>query len=271
MESSATTQWDWDISSTSNFVSEQCVRLRRETALLICEVNAANPPASAVPAVKGLFRKPTYQQRRNLRQHHLDYSQRRGMVPSMGTEKSKSTSIRVSGFITPDSSRSRWEHPTHDHQEIGGRIPTAKVQGGSDGRSIHGCNPASLADAIDYDNLIAISSMMGSGGLIVMDEDNCMVDIAKFFLEFTVDESCGKCPPRVGNKRLYEMLDKVAKVRRLSKTSTRWKNFATIKRTRCADSDKPRPTCSFRSVLPRRVRCSRVDHKCPPAFAALIN
>ena len=54
--------------------------------------------------------------------------------------------------------------------------------------------------------------MMGSGGLIVMDEDNCMVDIAKFFLEFTVDESCGKCTPcRVGNKRLYEMLDKVTK------------------------------------------------------------
>ena len=62
---------------------------------------------------------------------------------------------------------------------------------------------------IDYDNLIAIGSMMGSGGLIVMDEDNCMVDIAKFFLEFTVDESCGKCTPcRIGTKRLYEMLDK---------------------------------------------------------------
>ncbi|MBQ2823118.1 MAG: 4Fe-4S binding protein, partial [Oscillospiraceae bacterium] len=65
---------------------------------------------------------------------------------------------------------------------------------------------------IDYDNLIAIGSMMGSGGLIVMDEDNCMVDIAKFFLEFTVDESCGKCTPcRIGTKRLYEMLDKITK------------------------------------------------------------
>ena len=76
-----------------------------------------------------------------------------------------------------------------------------------------GCIPASLIDTpIDYDNLIAIGSMMGSGGLIVMDEDNCMVDIAKFFLEFTVDESCGKCTPcRIGNKRLYEMLDKVTK------------------------------------------------------------
>ncbi|MBQ7981584.1 MAG: 4Fe-4S binding protein, partial [Oscillospiraceae bacterium] len=76
-----------------------------------------------------------------------------------------------------------------------------------------GCIPADHFDvAIDYDNLIAIGSMMGSGGLIVMDEDNCMVDIAKFFLEFTVDESCGKCTPcRVGTKRLYEMLDKITK------------------------------------------------------------
>ena len=65
---------------------------------------------------------------------------------------------------------------------------------------------------IDYDNLVGIGSMMGSGGLIVMDEDNCMVDIAKFFLEFTVDESCGKCTPcRVGTKRLYEILDKITK------------------------------------------------------------
>ena len=76
-----------------------------------------------------------------------------------------------------------------------------------------GCIPAEHMDIpIDYDNLISIGSMMGSGGLIVMDEDTCMVDIAKFFLEFTVDESCGKCTPcRVGTKRLYEMLDKITK------------------------------------------------------------
>ena len=65
---------------------------------------------------------------------------------------------------------------------------------------------------IDYDNLISIGSMMGSGGLIVMDEDTCMVDIAKFFLQFTVDESCGKCTPcRVGTKRLYEILEKITR------------------------------------------------------------
>ncbi|MBQ9341456.1 MAG: 4Fe-4S binding protein, partial [Lachnospiraceae bacterium] len=74
-----------------------------------------------------------------------------------------------------------------------------------------GCIPAEHFDVpIDYDNLIAIGSMMGSGGLIVMDEDNCMVDIAKFFLQFTVDESCGKCTPcRVGTKRMLEILNKI--------------------------------------------------------------
>ncbi|MBQ2737397.1 MAG: 4Fe-4S binding protein, partial [Clostridia bacterium] len=76
-----------------------------------------------------------------------------------------------------------------------------------------GCIPATHLDTpIDYDSLMSIGSMMGSGGLIVMDEDNCMVDIAKFFLEFTVDESCGKCAPcRIGTKRLYEILDKITK------------------------------------------------------------
>ena len=99
-------------------------------------------------------------------------------------------------------------------EDIGGGIPGGKkFKAAQTGGPSGGCIPASLIDTkIDYDNLIAIGSMMGSGGLIVMDEDNCMVDIAKFFLEFTVDESCGKCTPcRIGNKRLYEMLDKVTK------------------------------------------------------------
>jgi len=99
-------------------------------------------------------------------------------------------------------------------EEIGGGIPNGKkFKAAQTGGPSGGCIPAELLDTpIDYDNLIAIGSMMGSGGLIVMDEDNCMVDIAKFFLEFTVDESCGKCTPcRIGNKRLYEMLDKITK------------------------------------------------------------
>ena len=97
-------------------------------------------------------------------------------------------------------------------EEIGGGIPGGKkFKAAQTGGPSGGCIPADLIDTpIDYDNLIAIGSMMGSGGLIVMDEDNCMVDIAKFFLEFTVDESCGKCTPcRIGNKRLYEILEKI--------------------------------------------------------------
>ena len=99
-------------------------------------------------------------------------------------------------------------------EDIGGGCPNGKkFKAAQTGGPSGGCIPASLIDTpIDYDNLMAIGSMMGSGGLIVMDEDNCMVDIAKFFLEFTVDESCGKCTPcRIGNKRLLEMLDKVTK------------------------------------------------------------
>jgi NADP-reducing hydrogenase subunit HndC len=97
-------------------------------------------------------------------------------------------------------------------EDIGGGIPNGKkFKAAQTGGPSGGCIPAQHLDTpIDYDNLIAIGSMMGSGGLIVMDEDNCMVDIAKFFLEFTVDESCGKCTPcRIGNKRLLELLNKI--------------------------------------------------------------
>ena len=96
--------------------------------------------------------------------------------------------------------------------DIGGGIPNGKkFKAAQTGGPSGGCIPAHLIDTpIDYDNLISIGSMMGSGGLIVMDEDNCMVDIAKFFLEFTVDESCGKCTAcRIGTKRLLELLDKI--------------------------------------------------------------
>ena len=97
-------------------------------------------------------------------------------------------------------------------EEIGGGIPNGKkFKAAQTGGPSGGCIPASLIDTpIDYDSLISIGSMMGSGGLIVMDEDTCMVDIAKFFLEFTVDESCGKCAPcRIGTKRMLEILEKI--------------------------------------------------------------
>jgi NADH:ubiquinone oxidoreductase subunit F (NADH-binding)/NAD-dependent dihydropyrimidine dehydrogenase PreA subunit len=89
----------------------------------------------------------------------------------------------------------------------GGREFKAVQTGGPSG----GCLTKSFLDTpIDYDNLVAAGSMMGSGGMIVLDEDDCMVSIAKFYLEFTLDESCGKCAPcRIGNKRLHEILEKI--------------------------------------------------------------
>ena len=97
-------------------------------------------------------------------------------------------------------------------EEIGGGVPNGKkFKAAQTGGPSGGCIPAEHLDVpIDYDNLIAIGSMMGSGGMIIMDEDNCMVDIAKFFLEFTVDESCGKCTPcRIGTRRMMEILEKI--------------------------------------------------------------
>ena len=99
-------------------------------------------------------------------------------------------------------------------EEIGGGIPNdKKFKAAQTGGPSGGCIPAEHLDVpIDYDNLKEIGSMMGSGGLIVMDEDTCMVDIAKFFLEFTVDESCGKCTPcRIGTRRMLEILEKITK------------------------------------------------------------
>ncbi len=138
---------------------------------------------------------------------------------SMGTEKSKGTKVFALGGKIHNTGLVEVPMGTTLREiveEIGGGVPNGKkFKAAQTGGPSGGCIPASLIDTeIDYDNLIAIGSMMGSGGLIVMDEDNCMVDIAKFFLEFTVDESCGKCTPcRVGTKRLYEMLDKITQGR----------------------------------------------------------
>ncbi|MBR3037969.1 MAG: 4Fe-4S binding protein, partial [Clostridia bacterium] len=96
--------------------------------------------------------------------------------------------------------------------DIGGGIPNGrKFKAVQTGGPSGGCIPAQYLDLpIDYDNLIKIGAMMGSGGMIVMDDTTCMVDVARFFLDFTVDESCGKCTPcRIGTRRLLEMLDKI--------------------------------------------------------------
>ncbi|MDN5315547.1 MAG: NADP-reducing hydrogenase subunit HndC [Clostridiales bacterium] len=189
-----------------------------ETALMrSIEGKRGNPtPRPPFPAVKGLFGKPTI----------LNNVETYANIPSiirngaewfsaMGTEKSKGTKVFALGGKVNNVGLVEIPMGTTVREivfDIGGGIPGGKefkaVQtGGPSG----GCIPASLLDVpIDYDNLIAAGSMMGSGGMIVMDEDTCMVDIAKFFLEFTVEESCGKCAPcRIGTTRMLELLEKI--------------------------------------------------------------
>ena len=173
-------------------------------------------PRPPVPAVKGLFAKPTIlnnvETYANVPQIILKGAD---WFASMGTEKSKGTKVFALGGKIKNTGLVEIPMGTTLRtivEEIGGGIPGGKkFKAAQTGGPSGGCIPASLIDTpIDYDNLIAIGSMMGSGGLIVMDEDTCMVDIAKFFLEFTVDESCGKCTPcRVGTKRLLELLTKI--------------------------------------------------------------
>ncbi|MGN1047784.1 MAG: NADH-ubiquinone oxidoreductase-F iron-sulfur binding region domain-containing protein, partial [Eubacteriales bacterium] len=189
-----------------------------ETALLTSiEGNRGEPrPRPPFPAVKGLFGKPTIinnvETYANIAQIILKGAD---WFASMGTEKSKGTKVFALGGKITNTGLVEIPMGTTLREvveEIGGGVPNGKkFKAAQTGGPSGGCIPASLIDTpIDYDNLIAIGSMMGSGGLIVMDEDNCMVDIAKFFLEFTVDESCGKCTPcRVGTRRLLEILEKI--------------------------------------------------------------
>ena len=189
-----------------------------ETALLTSiEGHRGEPrPRPPFPAVKGLFGKPTII---NNVETYANIAQIINKGPewfaSMGTEKSKGTKVFALGGKITNTGLVEIPMGTTLREvveEIGGGVPNGKkFKAAQTGGPSGGCIPASLIDTpIDYDNLIAIGSMMGSGGLIVMDEDNCMVDIAKFFLEFTVDESCGKCTPcRVGTVRLLEILEKI--------------------------------------------------------------
>lgn len=189
-----------------------------ETALMTSiEGKRGEPrPRPPFPAVKGLRGKPTLlnnvETYANIPQIILNGSK---WFSSVGTEKSKGTKVFALGGKIHNTGLVEVPMGTSLREivyEIGGGIPQGKAfKAAQTGGPSGGCIPAELIDTeIDYESLQSIGSMMGSGGLIVMDEDNCMVDIAKFFLEFTVDESCGKCTPcRVGTKRLYEMLCKI--------------------------------------------------------------
>ena len=189
-----------------------------ETALMTSiEGKRGEPrPRPPFPALKGLFQKPTILNNvetwANVTQIILNGPE---WFKSIGTERSAGTKvfalggkIKHTGLVEVPMGTTLREIV----EEIGGGVPNghtfkAAQTGGPSG----GCIPASEMDVrIDYDNLLAIGAMMGSGGMIIMDDTTCMVDIAKFFLEFTVDESCGKCTPcRVGTRRLLEILNKI--------------------------------------------------------------
>jgi len=189
-----------------------------ETALMTSiEGKRGEPrPRPPFPAVKGLWEKPsilnnveTYANIPQIINNGAEW------FASVGTEKSKGTKVfALTGKI---SNTGLVEIPMGTTmreivEEIGGGVPNGKkYKAAQTGGPSGGCIPASLIDTpIDYDSLINIGSMMGSGGLIVMDEDTCMVDLAKFFLGFIVDESCGKCVPcRIGTKRMLEILTRI--------------------------------------------------------------
>ncbi|HHT92916.1 MAG TPA: NADH-quinone oxidoreductase subunit NuoF [Clostridia bacterium] len=189
-----------------------------ETALMtsIEGMRGEPRPRPPFPAVKGLWQQPTI----------LNNVETYANIPviinngpewfkQIGTEKSRGTKVFAVGGKIKNTGLVEIPMGTTLREvvyEIGGGIPgDKKFKAAQTGGPSGGCIPASLIDTpIDYDSLIKIGSMMGSGGLIVMDEDTCMVDIAKFFLEFTVEESCGKCPPcRIGTKRMYDILEKI--------------------------------------------------------------
>ena len=246
-----------------------------ETALMTSiEGHRGEPrPRPPFPAVKGLFGKPT------LLNNVETYANITAIInngaewfKSIGTESSKGTKVFAVGGKINNTGLVEIPMGTTLREivyEIGGGIPNGKkFKAAQTGGPSGGCIPANLIDTpIDYDSLISIGSMMGSGGLIVMDEDTCMVDIAKFFLEFTVDESCGKCAPcRIGTKRLLEILNKITSgngtledIDRLEQLCYSIKNAALCGLGQTA----PNPILSTLKYFRDEYVAHVVDKKCP--------
>ena len=191
-----------------------------ETALMTSIEGKRGEPRTRppFPAIKGLFGRPTILNNvETLANVPIIILKGAEWFSSIGTEKSKGTKVFAVGGKINNTGLVEVPMGTTLREiiyDIGGGIPKGKkFKAAQTGGPSGGCIPEEHLDTpIDYDSLSAIGSMMGSGGLIVMDEDNCMVDIAKFFLEFTINESCGKCPPcRIGTRRMYEILDRITK------------------------------------------------------------
>ena len=246
-----------------------------ETALMTSiEGKRGEPrPRPPFPAVKGLYQKPTtlnnVETYANIPQIILKGAD---WFASMGTEKSKGTKVFALGGKINNTGLVEVPMGTTLRtivEEIGGGIPNGKkFKAAQTGGPSGGCIPAEHLDVpIDYDNLLAIGSMMGSGGLIVMDEDNCMVDIAKFFLEFTVDESCGKCTPcRIGTKRLLEMLEKITTGQGTLEMLDEMEelcNYIKANSLCGLGQTAPNPVLSTLRYFKDEYIAHVVDHKCP--------
>ena len=246
-----------------------------ETALMTSiEGKRGEPrPRPPFPAVKGLYQKPTIlnnvETYANIAQIILKGAD---WFASMGTEKSKGTKVFALGGKINHTGLVEIPMGTTLREivfEIGGGIPNGKkFKAAQTGGPSGGCIPEQHLDVpIDYDNLLEIGSMMGSGGLIVMDEDNCMVDIAKFYLEFTVDESCGKCTPcRIGTKRLLEMLEKITtgmgNIQMLDEMEELC-NFIKANSLCGLGQTAPNPVLSTLRYFRDEYEAHVVDHKCP--------
>lgn len=246
-----------------------------ETALMVSiEGNRGEPrPRPPFPANKGLFGKPTLLN--NVETYaNITWIINNGAAAyaAIGTEGSKGTKVFALGGKITNTGLVEIPMGTPLRtiiEDIGGGVPNGKkfkaVQtGGPSGA----CIPASEFDIpIDYENLARIGAMIGSGGMIVLDEDNCMVDIAKFFLQFTVDESCGKCTPcRVGIRRMLEILDKITSgngtledIDRLEKLATQIKATALCGLGQTAPNPVLSTIRNFRDEYVAHV----VDKRCP--------
>ena len=246
-----------------------------ETALMTSiEGKRGEPrPRPPFPAVKGLFGQPTI----------LNNVETYANVPqiinkgwewfaSMGTEKSKGTKVFALGGKINNTGLVEVPMGTTLREiiyDIGGGCPNGKkFKAAQTGGPSGGCIPASHLDVkIDYDNLTAIGSMMGSGGMIVMDEDNCMVDIARFFLDFTVDESCGKCAPcRIGTKRMLEILERIVEGKGEDGDIEKLENLAnTIKTTALCGLGQtaPNPVLSTLKYFRHEYEAHIYEKRCP--------
>ncbi|MBO5077565.1 MAG: 4Fe-4S binding protein, partial [Clostridia bacterium] len=246
-----------------------------ETALLTSiEGNRGEPKTKPpFPANKGLFGQPTIinnvETLANIPQIILKGAE---WFSSISSERSKGTKVFAVGGKINNTGLVEIPMGTTLREvvyDIGGGIPNGKkFKAAQTGGPSGGCIPASLIDTpIEYDTLIEIGSMMGSGGLIVMDEDTCMVDLAKFFLSFTVEESCGKCPPcRIGTKRMYDILEKITSGKgELSDIDDLYALASAIKNSALCGLGQtaPNPVLSTLRYFKDEYVAHVVDKKCP--------